>query len=83
LFKINLNKLTLSELSYGEHAQVVEFLDQDLSLIFNDLGLFQGESVELSNIAPLGDPICIKVRESLITLRKKDAKTIIIQKLAE
>lgn len=83
MFKINLNNLNLSELSVGDQAEVIEFLDEDLSLVLNNLGIFQGESVELSNIAPLGDPICVKVRESLISLRKSDAKSIVIQKIAK
>lgn len=71
----------LTDLSIGEKAKVTQFLDQELSLLFYDLGLFEGEVLELSNIAPLGDPVCIKVRESLISVRKKEAKTIVIQKL--
>ena len=49
-------------------------------IIFNkkilDMGLTKGTIIEVVNIAPLGDPIDVKVRGYQLSLRKIDAGRI-------
>ena len=44
-----------------------------------ELGLVQGENIEMVQIAPLGDPLEIKVMNYHLCLRKEDAANILIQ----
>ncbi len=44
-----------------------------------DLGIFPGCEIYVTNKAPLGDPLSIKVRGAQISLRKTEAKKIMIK----
>lgn len=44
-----------------------------------DLGLIPGIEIFVSKRAPLGDPIELKVRKSVLSIRKKDAENIIVE----
>ena len=44
-----------------------------------EMGLLVGTRVELVRIAPLGDPVEIKVRGYNLTLRKHEAEQIFVQ----
>lgn len=70
--------MKLSELKPGQSGFIKEFSDLELSVKFMEMGLLPGERVELERVAPLGDPIAIKLSGSRISLRKKDASTIIL-----
>ena len=70
----------LSDLEQGSSA-VIEFLptgDPSLTRL-RELGLLPGTRIQLIRRAPMGDPIEISVRGSLISLRKKEAELIEIQ----
>jgi ferrous iron transport protein A len=41
-----------------------------------ELGVFEGEVLELLGVAPLGDPIEIRVGESRLSLRREEAAGI-------
>lgn len=45
-----------------------------------DMGLTKGAEVEVRKVAPLGDPIEVTVRGYELSLRKKEAACIIVQK---
>jgi len=44
-----------------------------------DMGIIKGALIEVAKVAPLGDPIDIKVKGSHISLRKEEAARIIIE----
>ena len=48
-----------------------------------DMGLTPGTEVTLQKIAPMGDPIQIKVREYELTLRLEEARKIEIEEVYE
>ncbi len=70
---------TLSDLKKGELAIIKNFTDDLMSLKILEMGCLPGSTVELLHTAPLGDPICIKVAEYMLALRKAEADTIIIE----
>ena len=74
--------MTASELTPGEEGKIVEFQDEHLAILLNELGLFVGEVIQLTTRAPLGDPICIQTRETMVSIRTVDASQIIVKKLA-
>jgi ferrous iron transport protein A len=44
-----------------------------------DMGVLVGEEVRVEKIAPLGDPIEITVKHYNLSLRKKEAKGILLE----
>lgn len=65
---------TLSELSPGSSAVVVAITGEPaLVQRLYELGLFEGEKIEVLATAPLGDPLEIRLGNSRLSLRKSDA----------
>ena len=69
---------TLAQLAIGEQGIIHSFTDDEMSLKLLEMGCTPGEKVEISNIAPLGDPIAISVSGYLLSMRKAEASTILI-----
>lgn len=44
-----------------------------------DMGLLPGEEVEVQKVAPLGDPIEVRVKSYSLSLRKKEAEGIAVE----
>jgi ferrous iron transport protein A len=44
-----------------------------------DLGFTPGEVVSITHVAPLGDPLVIRVRGALLALRKREAAWIWVE----
>ncbi len=65
-----------------ETALVVSHVspDGDASILgrLGDLGLSQGEKIYFFGTAPLGEPIYISVRETVIALRLAEASLILV-----
>ncbi|HJZ59093.1 MAG TPA: ferrous iron transport protein A [Gemmataceae bacterium] len=71
---------TLDQLRPGERAEVVSLTGQPgLVQRLYELGLIEGEPVELVALAPLGDPIEIRVGNARLTLRKAEAAGIAVR----
>lgn len=73
-------KATLADLKKGEHATIDSFTDAIMSMKLMDMGCVPGEKVMLDVVAPLGDPIAIKVAGYILSLRKDEAATVVISK---
>ncbi len=70
--------MKLSELKPGQTAIIKDFSDDDLSLRFLEMGCVPGEEILLERIAPLGDPIAIRVSGYSLCLRFSEAESILI-----
>lgn len=46
-----------------------------------EMGLTKGSSVEFIRFAPLGDPIEILIRGYRLSLRKEEAKSVLVEKM--
>ena len=70
----------LSDLGIGETA-VIESIDITgiLKRRIVDMGLTKGSTVKIERVAPLGDPIDIKVKNSHIAIRRSDTTNIRIK----
>ena len=75
--------MTLDNLSVGESA-VIKAVGGDAALRCRllDMGLIPKTAVTLQKVAPMGDPIEIRVRGYELTLRVDDAKKIEITREA-
>lgn len=72
--------MTLNELKENESAQIVQILDEQLEESLLNMGFIVGEDVKLDRIAPLKDPILITSGLNYISIRRYDAKKILIEK---
>lgn len=71
--------MTLDELKENESAQIVQILDEQLEESLLNMGFIVGEDVKLDRIAPLKDPILITSGLNYISIRRDDAKKILIK----
>ena len=74
--------MTLDQLSPGARARIVTIADGGPSTqrLF-EMGLIDGGEVELVRVAPMGDPIEIRVVGYLLSLRKHEAKLVEVELL--
>ena len=68
---------TLDQLQPGERARVDAVAGDD-SIVQRmlEMGLFEGENVEVLGFAPLGDPMEIRLRDYRLSLRRNEAARI-------
>ena len=72
--------MTLDELGVGKSVTITKVGGEGpLRCRFLDMGLIPKTKVKLVKIAPMGDPIEIRIRGYELTLRKDDAKKIEIE----
>ncbi len=70
----------LNELKKGEKGKVVKITGN--GSVFRrllDLGVVKGTEVEMKGVAPLGDPIEIRIKGYNLSLRKAEAAGIIVE----
>ena len=73
--------MTLAELAVGQNAIIKTVGGEgSLRLRFLDMGLIPRTHVTVVKVAPMGDPIEIRIRGYELTLRKEDAARIEITK---
>ena len=69
--------MTLSNIEIGQQATVTKLHDNGaVKRRIMDMGITKGVEVTVTKVAPLGDPIELKVRGYELTLRKADADLI-------
>lgn len=71
--------MTLKDLIPGQAATVASFSDKKLAQILSERGVVAGERLSVERIAPMGDPIAVRVADHLLCLRQKEASFIIVQ----
>ena len=70
----------LAELKPGERARVASVGgDNDAARRLMDLGLIRGTTVEVVRTAPLGDPIEVRLRGFMLSLRRSEAEHITVE----
>ena len=74
-------RTTLSTLGRGDHCLVAEITSKhaELKSRLYALGIIPGSKIEILRFAPLGDPMQIKVGNSLISIRKSEAEVIEVE----
>ena len=76
---LNFIEMKLSELKSGERGTIVSFQSSDIGLKLMEMGCIPGEEVIVEQIAPLGDPISIRIAGYSLSLRKNEANQIIVE----
>jgi len=76
-------EIKLSELPVGAAAVIRSYPKEGSAFLrLREMGLLPGTTVTLVRTAPLGDPIEIKVRGYLLTLRKSEADHVGVEPAA-
>jgi ferrous iron transport protein A len=71
---------TLRDVKVGETARVVKLHGEGaVKRRIMDMGITRGVEVYVRKLAPLGDPIEVKVRDYELSLRKADAEMIEVE----
>ncbi|NLD04027.1 MAG: ferrous iron transport protein A [Clostridiales bacterium] len=71
---------TLRDAVIGETVKVVKLLGEGpVRRRIMDMGITKGVDVRLVRVAPLGDPIEVRVRGYELSLRKEDAQLIEVE----
>lgn len=73
--------MLLSELKIGHKGRIVNVKSSPDSLVLVEFGIVPGAEIELTMIAPLGDPIAIKLLGATVALRKKEASLISVERI--
>lgn len=72
---------TLDTLRFGEKATVVSIdTNTILKRRLMDMGMTRGAQVQIRRFAPLGDPMLIDIMGYALSIRKSDAKYIVVEK---
>jgi ferrous iron transport protein A len=80
MFKLALDTIMkLSDLKAGERGTIKGFETSDLELKLMEMGCIPGEIVVVEKIAPLGDPISIRIAGYSLSLRKNEANQILLE----
>jgi Fe2+ transport system protein FeoA len=70
-------KVLLSNLTKGQTGVIYDFIEEsDTCARLEEMGVTPGERVEIIRFAPLGDPIEIRIRGYLLSMRKEEAALI-------
>jgi ferrous iron transport protein A len=70
----------LARLALGETARIKAIgASGPMKRRLMDMGLVPGELVKVVKVAPLGDPIEVTVKSYSLSLRKKEAESIVVE----
>jgi ferrous iron transport protein A len=71
---------SLDQLRLGDRARVQAIQGQDaLVQRLLEMGLLEGEELEVIGFAPLGDPMEIRLRDYRLSLRRSEAARIAVE----
>jgi ferrous iron transport protein A len=70
--------IQLSDLPKGKRAVIHTHEESDFELTLMEMGCIPGEPVLIEMIAPLGDPLAIKIAGYYLSIRKSDAERILV-----
>jgi Fe2+ transport system protein FeoA len=75
---------SLDQLQAGQRARV-EAVRGDDALVQRllEMGLLEGEEVEVVGFAPLGDPMDVRLRDYRLSLRRSEAARVLVQVMSD
>ncbi|HEX6845690.1 MAG TPA: FeoA family protein [Chitinophagaceae bacterium] len=71
--------MRLSDLKPGQEAIISAFESNEIFLKLMEMGCVPGERVFLDQVAPLGDPISVKIAGYSLSLRLNEAEHIMVE----
>lgn len=74
--------MTLDQITRGTTARILDVTGSDtLAIRLMEMGLIEGEEIELLGAAPFGDPLEFSVRGYRLSLRANEAQRVIVEPL--
>ena len=75
--------MTLKDLKVGDRAKVTGFLERGGAYRRKllSMGLTPGAELAVTRVAPMGDPVEIRVRGFSLSVRRDEAATLAVEKL--
>lgn len=71
---------TLNNIKVGSHVRVLKVTGQGATRKrIMDMGITKGAKIFVRKVAPLGDPMELKVRGYELSIRKQDAESILVE----
>lgn len=74
-------EISLTQLKKGEIATIVDVNIDEIPLKLVEMGCLPGNSIQLIQIAPLGDPLYFNINDSHVAIRLETVKQISIIKV--
>ncbi len=71
--------MKLSELKTGAVGKIKGFESGEIELKLMEMGCIPGETIVVEQVAPMGGPMNIRVAGYMLSLRKDEARQIIIE----
>jgi len=72
------NTCNATFLKKGQIAEISDINIDEIPLKLIEMGCLPGNSIQLIQIAPMGDPLFFNVNDSKVAIRKKTAQEIYI-----
>lgn len=69
----------LSKMKEGDRGVIVAIRESEITQVLHEMCVLPGEKVHVSRIAPLGDPISVRINGSMLSLRKEEASAILVE----
>ena len=76
---INSQSIRLSQLPKGKRALIREHEESGFQLTLMEMGCIPGEPVWVEMIAPMGDPLALRIAGYHLSIRKEDADKIWVE----
>lgn len=75
-----MSRITLSSAITGDRCVVLDIAPEkaELKSRLYALGIIPGIAIQILRIAPLGDPMQVKVGSSFVSIRKQEANSIFV-----
>jgi Fe2+ transport system protein FeoA len=72
--------MTLADLKPGETGKIVKInIEGALKRRLMDMGVVGGTQVRVEKVAPMGDPIEVRIKSYALSLRRGEAKSIEVE----
>ena len=80
-----MNEVTLNTLTPGERGTIARIKTSTGSIRQRllEMGLTKGTPIELIRLAPMGDPMEIRIKGYRLSLRRVEAESVIVHKEAQ
>lgn len=72
-------QISIDQLKINQKATITEFDIEAIPLKLIEMGCLPGNTVELLQIAPLGDPLFLNINDSFLAIRLETACQILVE----
>lgn len=74
--------MMLSDVKPGQTVQIEKLNQSSLKTRLMSMGMIKGTTIKVLRSAPLGDPMAVKVRSYVLSLRLDDAANIQVKEIS-